>query len=186
MAFAPRRIPPTAVVHQEGVIVLIALVGLGVRDGSPIPGLAGAPAGVAVGLAAGLAAAVALYAVRRLAPVDAMTRWQRTMVAGWSATDAIAVALVSGLAEEALVRALLQPLIGLVLAALVFALLHVIPDRRVWAWPVMAFLLGLGLGELFTRWGFPAAAAAHVALNAVGLLRLRGDEGGAGGDGSAS
>ena len=43
------------------------------------------------------------------------------MVAGWSKGDALAVAVFSGLAEEAFIRALLQPLIGLVPAAAVFA-----------------------------------------------------------------
>jgi len=52
-------------------------------------------------------------------------------------------ALLSGLAEEALLRALLQPVIGLVPAALLFAVLHLVPDRRLWMWPVIA--LGLGL-----------------------------------------
>ena len=75
------------------------------------------------------------------------------MVEGWSAGDALAVAVFSGLAEEALIRALLQPLIGLVPAAAVFAVLHLVPDRRLWMWPVMALLLGSGPSGAFRAVG---------------------------------
>jgi len=95
------------------------------------------------------------------------------MVASWRVADALAVALLSGLAEEALMRALLQPIVGLVAAAALFAVLHIVPDRRLWPWPVMAFGMGLVFGLLFERWGYPAAAAAHAAVNAVGLIRLQ-------------
>jgi membrane protease YdiL (CAAX protease family) len=95
------------------------------------------------------------------------------MVRGWSPTDAIAVAVFSGLAEEALVRALLQPLIGLVPAAILFAALHFMPDRRLWLWPLLALLLGMMLGGLYELGGYPAAAAAHVTINAVSLCRLQ-------------
>jgi membrane protease YdiL (CAAX protease family) len=95
------------------------------------------------------------------------------MVRGWSVTDAAAVAVFSGLAEEALLRALLQPLIGLFPAALLFAVLHLVPDRRLWLWPVAAFVLGVALGKIFEFGGYPAAAAAHITINAFALFRLQ-------------
>jgi len=72
-----------------------------------------------------------------------------------------------------LLRALLQPVIGLVPAALLFAALHLVPDRRLWVWPAIALVLGLMLGVVFSRFGYPAAAAAHVAINLLALMRLR-------------
>jgi len=95
------------------------------------------------------------------------------MVRDWTMLDAVAVGVFSGLAEEALIRALLQPWIGLVAAAVLFALLHIVPDRRLWAWPVIALVLGLVFGLVFERWGYPAAALAHLVVNLVSLLRLR-------------
>ncbi len=171
-------IKPTAVAHQEGVVALVALVGLGIRDGSPLVGLAprlGVWVGLGAGLGAGLAAAGALWILERLRlpGLGRLTTWQSRMVGHWSVQESLAVALFSGLAEEALARALLQPLVGLVPAAVLFALLHFPPEREAWFWPLMAFTLGLGLGLIFARWGFPAAAAAHATLNGVGLLRLR-------------
>ena len=81
------------------------------------------------------------------------------MLAGWNLQDAFAVALLSGLAEEALMRAFLQPWIGLLPAALAFGLLHTLPDRRLWLWPVAAFVMGIILGLLYEYGGYPAAAA---------------------------
>jgi membrane protease YdiL (CAAX protease family) len=40
-------------------------------------------------------------------------------------------------------------------------------------WPVVALGLGVVLGWLFARSGYPAAAAAHAVLNALSLTRLR-------------
>jgi hypothetical protein len=40
-------------------------------------------------------------------------------------------------------------------------------------WPVLALMLGVGLGLLYEFAGYPAAAAAHVLMNGLSLLRLR-------------
>ena len=156
-------------------MALLAMVGLLVRDGS-LEGLgARGPWSEALlaGTVLGLALAAAAWAVRGTAPVAAVERWQRRVLGGWGTTDALAVALFSGAAEEALARALLVPLVGVVPAAALFGALHLIPDRRLWAWPVLAFAAGLALGWAYQRWGYPAAAAAHAAANAVALLRIR-------------
>ena len=171
-----RAIPAVAIIHQEGVIGVIALIGLSLREEGLLGGLAprgSLAAGVFGGLAAGVVCAAALWAVRRLPALVDLEAWQGQMVRNWSTTDAIAVSVFSGLAEEALIRALLQPIIGLLPAALLFAALHVVPDRRLWLWPVLACALGAGLGMIFEIGGYPAAAAAHVAINAFALIRLQ-------------
>ncbi|MEJ2188403.1 MAG: CPBP family glutamic-type intramembrane protease [Acidobacteriota bacterium] len=149
---------------------MIALVGLALREPGLRAGLAprgSAGYSVSIGVAMGATAAGLLWLVRRYPALEQLERWQRKMVSGWSATDAIAVAVFSGLAEEALIRALLQPIIGLVPAALLFAVLHLVPDRRLWLWPVLALLLGLVLGLAFRIGGYPAAAAAHLLINGL-------------------
>jgi len=172
-------ITPSAVVHQEGVLALIAVIGIALRDRSPLVALA--PNGslvTAISLGAFVGAAIAgtLWMLRRVASVRILERWQRRLVSHWSISDALAVAVLSGLAEEALLRAFLQPIVGLLPAALLFALLHAVPDRRLWFWPAMALASGVALGLLFERYGYPAAAAAHISLNAIGLIRLRGSD----------
>jgi hypothetical protein len=40
-------------------------------------------------------------------------------------------------------------------------------------WPVIALGLGIVLGFVFSRYGYPAAATAHCAINLLALMRLR-------------
>lgn len=172
----PQPVRAVALLHQEGVLGLIAIAGLAFRADGPLQALAPTAnplVSVLTGVAAGLGISAVLWLVRDVRPLQALQRFQRQLVQGWSVSDAVAVALLSGVAEEALLRALLQPVIGLVPAAAVFAVLHLVPDRRLWLWPVIAFGLGVMLGLLFDTAGYPAAAAAHVAINGCALLRLR-------------
>jgi len=172
----PRAIPATILIHQEGVVAIIALVGLSMRAEGIVGGLAprgAAAASVFTGLGVGAACAATVWLLRRLPALVALEAWQRDMVRGWSLTDAVAVSVFSGLAEEALVRALLQPIIGLLPAALLFAVLHLVPDRRLWIWPALALVLGVILGVVFKHGGYPAAATAHIAINGFALLRLQ-------------
>jgi len=172
----PPAIRAVALVHQEGVLAVLAVIGLSLGEGGVLPALAarGSLLGsLAMGFSAGLAAVGVMWLIRRLPPLEHLEEWQRAVVAKWSTTDALAVALISGLAEEALLRAFLQPIIGLIPAAILFAVLHFVPDRTLWFWPLFALISGLLLGGLFAAWGYPAAAAAHVVINVVALVRLR-------------
>ena len=173
-----QRVQPVALLHQEGVLGLLALAGLAFTEAGPAASLAprlGWTPALLAGVLAGLGGAALLLIGRVLPPLRRLERWQRRLVADWTTGDAVAVAVLSGLAEEALLRALLQPLIGLLPAAVLFAVLHVVPDRRAWFWPLLALVLGLGLGQLFEIFGYPAAALAHGVLNGIGLQRLRRD-----------
>jgi membrane protease YdiL (CAAX protease family) len=158
------------------VLTLVALVGLALTDRG-IPAAFAAQGdllrALLVGSSAGALCVAVLWLIRRLPSLRVLEDWQREVVGRWTATDAVLVALFSGIAEEALLRAFLQPVIGLVPAAVLFAALHVVPDRRLWSWPVFALASGLLLGVLFERFGYPAAAAAHVVINLAALLRLR-------------
>lgn len=172
----PPRIRAVALIHQEGVLALIALVGLSFGERGIFESLAPRTSllgSLSAGAAAGIACVAVLWLLRGLPALERLERWQRGVVSQWTVTDAAAVALVSGLSEEALLRAFLQPVIGLVPAAVLFAVLHLVPERELWFWPLFALLSGLLLGGLFELWGYPAAAVAHIVINAVALLRLR-------------
>lgn len=173
---AARTIPAIMIIHQEGVIALGAIVALSFQKAGVLTGLAPKRAfleSILLGVGIGVASFALLWLIRGLGPLVDLESWQRRMVQGWTLTDAVAVAVFSGLAEEAFIRAFLQPLIGLLPAALVFAVLHIVPDRRLWFWPVVALGLGLVLGWSFSFGGYPAAAAAHIAINGLSLTRLR-------------
>ena len=159
---------------------MIAVVGLSFRetgflDGLCAPRRARRPRSVDRCRGSGLACFGSALACSATA---GPSRVSRPGSGGWSpggpSTDAVAVAVFSGLAEEALMRALLQPVIGLV------------PGRRrslpcstscptgsCGSGRFSRSLCGLVLGGLFDVWGYPAAAAAHVVINALALLRLR-------------
>lgn len=172
----PPRIRAVALIHQEGVLALIALIGLSFGERGIFESLAPKTTilgSLFAGVAAGTACVALLWLLRGVPPLERLERWQREVVSQWTVTDAAAVAVVSGLGEEALLRAFLQPIIGLLPAAVLFAVLHLVPERELWFWPLFALLSGLLLGGLFEIWGYPAAAAAHIVINAVALLRLR-------------
>jgi hypothetical protein len=172
---APRRLPATAVAHQEGAIGLVAVLWLLLSERELA--LALSPRGaiswvVLAGLGIGVAVAGGQWLLRGTAPLRRLEACLRELVGHWSLSECLAIAVISGVAEEALLRAALQPVVGLLPAAGLFALLHIFPDRRAWAWPILAFVIGLAMGVLFESFGYPAAALAHVTINAVGLARL--------------
>lgn len=75
---------------------------------------------------------------------------------------------LSGFCEELLFQGALQPMIGLLAASLLFALVHCVRG-----WWLFALVIGLALGALYTWSGnlWPCVLA-HALLNAVNLYRL--------------
>ena len=170
------KIPAVMIIHQEGVIALAAIVALSFRETGVFAGLAprrGLLESILIGIGIGAACFALLWLVRGVGPLADLENWQQRMVQDWTWTDALAVAVFSGLAEEAFIRAFLQPLVGLLPAAVIFALLHIVPDRRLWMWPVVALGMGLVLGWSFSFGGYPTAAAAHIVINGLSLVRMR-------------
>ncbi len=155
---------------------VLALIGLALHGPGPATALLPRStwtAAVGMGVLGAVLSLLVLLCLLWVPALRRLERWQAGLVSEWSRSDVVAVAVLSGLCEEALLRALLQEWIGLLPAALLFAVLHVVPDRRLWMWPVIAFAMGIVFGVLFEYWGYPAAALAHVLLNLVSLLRLR-------------
>jgi uncharacterized protein len=102
------------------------------------------------------------------------------------------LALASGIAEEALFRAALQPLWGLTIASLCFGLAHVGPGRRFLPWTVFAVAFGFLAGALVEwRSGLLLPAVVHITVNGrnlywisknYGYLKARESLGEAGGE----
>jgi CAAX protease family protein len=81
------------------------------------------------------------------------------------------VAVFSGVGEEAFFRGAIQQEFGLVIASLVFGLVHVGPDRRYLVWTVWAVLAGFLFGVLYeVTGGLLAPILAHSGHNAATLL----------------
>lgn len=95
--------------------------------------------------------------------IQPITTWRVTVLAG-----------LSGVCEEVLFRGPLQATIGLVPAALLFALVHGGGQRRLWVWFVFALVAGLLFGGLVAWYGsLSPAIVAHITVNAINMQRLR-------------
>jgi len=95
-----------------------------------------------------------------------------------SNSEALALALLSGFAEELFFRGALQGTVGLVGATILFGLLHSGPGRELRLWTLFALLAGGVLGLLMQwRGNLLGPVAGHFLVNAVNLRRLAGRAG---------
>jgi CAAX protease family protein len=89
--------------------------------------------------------------------------------------DLILVALLAGFGEELFFRATLQPMMGLWLTSLLFALAHTgIPlNRAKLAFASFIFVMGLLLGALFEQSGLIAASVMHAVYDLIFLFAVK-------------
>jgi len=85
-----------------------------------------------------------------------------------SLAPAIAIALAAGIGEEIMFRGALQPRLGIVAAALIFAVLHA--QYAISLATLEIFILGVFLGLLRRRAGTTAAIIAHSGYDMILLL----------------
>jgi membrane protease YdiL (CAAX protease family) len=131
----------------------------------------------ALGALLGLSTAVATVALGllayRLLPVlrEIAEELAPRLVDGASYGGLALVAVFSGVGEETFFRGAIQQEFGLVVASLVFGLVHVGPDRRYLVWTVWAVLAGFLFGALYeVTGGLLAPILAHSGHNAATLL----------------
>jgi uncharacterized protein len=104
------------------------------------------------------------------------------LVDGADRGSLVLVSVFSGVGEETFFRGAVQEEFGLVVASLVFGLVHVGPDRRYLVWTAWAVLAGFLFGALYdVTGGLLAPILAHSAHNAATLLLWRCSRKGSGG-----
>ena len=106
----------------------------------------------------------------------------RRRLGALSLSEALALALMSGFAEELFFRGAVLDAWGWIAATVLFALLHAGPGKAFRLWTVFAGVAALGFAGL-TLWrgNLLPAITAHVTVNAVNLSYLaRGGEASAG------
>lgn len=124
-------------------------------------------------LAAGIVILLSAWLTRATRWGEALARALAELLGPLSLRDCVLLALASGLAEEALFRGALQPLLGYVGASLLFGVAHFAPRRDLLPWVGFAFLAGFGLGWLYEETGnLVAPVVTHVGVNAVNLRQL--------------
>ena len=127
-----------------------------------------------LGLAGGLALVTLWDLGRRFVPA---MRQLEDLLAGHlgplDASEAFALALISGFAEEVFFRGAVQTSWGFFWATAIFTLMHSGSERVLRWWTLFAFAAALVFGGLtLYRGSILAAVVAHVVVNAVNLRRL--------------
>jgi uncharacterized protein len=89
--------------------------------------------------------------------------------------DMILVALLAGFGEELFFRATLQPMLGLWLTSLLFALAHtgVSLNPAKLAFAAFIFVMGLLLGALYEQSGLIAASVMHASYDLIFLFAVK-------------
>lgn len=135
------------------------------------------PLGVQIALGALLGAPLAVAVVTLLLGARWLASFRRVAVAVLDEVrptrgDMLLISINAGFAEELFFRGVLQPMIGLLAASFVFALLHTgLPrSRNVILFAVYAFAMGVLLGVVAGRSGLVAAMVAHAVYDFVFLL----------------
>jgi CAAX protease family protein len=137
------------------------------------------PLDLAVGVAAGLLLVGVWRLASRLLPAARDLEAALARVLGAiPASEAIALALLSGFAEELFFRGAVQGVVGFLPATLLFALLHSGPGRAFRLWTIFAALAGLLFGGLLLwRGNLLAPVTGHFVVNAINLRNLSKQQG---------
>ncbi len=96
----------------------------------------------------------------------------RDILGPFDPPEILFLALASGFAEEIFFRGVMQEVIGLTAASLIFGLLHVGPTLRYLPWTIYAIGAGFLLGLLYERAGLFPVILAHSLVNFVSLTRI--------------
>ena len=103
------------------------------------------------------------------------------LIDGVDRTGLVLVSAFSGVGEEAFFRGAVQQEFGLVVASVLFGLVHMGPDRRYLVWTLWAVVAGFVFGALYeATGGLLAPVLAHGAHNAAMLLLWKRSRGNAG------
>jgi len=175
----PESLITSSVVLYGGLLVVAVIWGVidGGRNVYFLPGRQGhAPSlpGAAVGLAVGLA----VVGLSRLTVIwfhwaRALHREFHVLLRGLTTGQALVLALVSSVGEEALFRGAALPTMGLWWSSVLFGAAHVPVRRGLWPWPLMAGAMGLAFGWMYLRFGdLSGPILAHATINFLNLRHL--------------
>lgn len=156
-----------------GGLFLAALLWNALRNRELLPLADSVPTSLVLGpLAACLTVVSGLLAYRALPALrDLADELGPRLVDGTGGLSLILVSVFSGVGEEALFRGAVQEEFGIVVASLLFGVLHVGPDRRYLVWTGWAVVAGFFFGFLYdATGGLLAPMLAHSLHNAATFL----------------
>ncbi len=124
----------------------------------------------ALGIAGGLLLVAVTRALENWQPIARLQKGFAEVLRGVTPGGALLLALVSAVGEEILFRGALQPWVGPWIASAIFGAAHLPLDRNFVAWPVFAFVAGLGLAYCAESSGsLLAPILAHFLVNWINL-----------------
>ena len=160
------------------LLAVAAVVWLGAREGTIPLSLfvrwPGAVIDLGLGLAAGLAL-VGLWSLARSAFESArqLEEELRRLLGAVEPAEVVALALLSGFAEELFFRGAVQSAFGWLVATVLFTVLHTGSGRAFRLWTLFAAIAGLIFAGLVVwRQSLLSAMVAHMVVNAVNLRHL--------------
>ncbi len=178
----PEALPGDQLYRIAWVFYLFLAIGgaiwVGARTGRIGLGLFVDPGGWWLDLGLGVAAGALLLGLwqvglRLLPSAGALEGKLAEMLRGVETPEVIALALLSGFAEELFFRGAVQGAWGWPVATLLFALLHVGPGAAFRSWTLFAAIAGLIFaGLMLWRGNLLAPVLAHALVNAINLGRL--------------
>ena len=179
---SPDSLPGDQLYRIAWVFYLFLAIGgalwVGARSGTIPLDLFVDPSGWWIDLGLGLAAGGLLLGLwqvglRLLPSATALEGKLSEMLGGIETPEVIALALLSGFAEEIFFRGAVQGAWGWPIATLLFAMLHVGPGPAFRSWTLFAAVAGLIFAGLMEwRGNLLAPVLAHILVNAVNLGRL--------------
>lgn len=145
------------------------------------PALSFVPGRALVAISLALGVALAVLTIRVTRQLAERVEWGRELaqslrvrLAGATTGEILRTALLVGVTEEVFFRGILQPLVGVWLAALAFGVLHVGQGRTRVYYAAWAALTGVSFGAIFWLTGSIAGPiVAHVVINAANAVYLR-------------
>jgi len=181
--FSPSHPSPAPPLSRASLVIglygAMAIVGLLIAAGRGNPDLyrvGDAPGwlllgGPAIGVGVGLGVvALTQAASRRFQWAKDLNASFRDLLGPLTGKEILILALASSIGEELLFRGALLPWLGIVVQAVVFALLHIGPGRRFLPWTASALVLGIGFGALAQETGnLGGPIAAHFMINFLNL-----------------
>ena len=178
----PEALPGDQLYRIAWVFYLFLAIGgalwLGARNGTIPLDLFVDPGGWWLDLGLGLAAGGLLLGLwqlglKLLPSASALEGKLGEMVGGTETPEVIALALLSGFAEELFFRGAVQGAWGWPIATLLFAMLHVGPGAAFRSWTLFAAVAGLIFAGLMEwRGNLLAPVVAHILVNAINLGRI--------------
>ncbi len=160
------------------VLAIVGVIWIGSSRGAVPLGLFIDPSSWGLDLGLGLISGLGLVVLwdRGRQVLPAMRELERVLarqIGPLDPSEVLALALISGFAEELFFRGAMQSSWGWAWTTVIFALMHTGSGRVFRWWTFFAFVAGLVFGGLtFYRGNILAAIVAHIVVNAINLRRL--------------